>query len=198
MRVCLARGRGEARRPACGSDSVSPERPSRVPRGGAAFPCSSVHDTAVYRARTHTHVRGEYIRGFIRGRARTPGPRTRTHARGIVERLRVRARGTRACAAIHTPVPLFGEGHTPISGDRGDRDSSTTRACLSKPSRVSKSTVRGASYRAAISFPLEERGREGEREKERKISSGISYESSSITGFYHWNRGRRRSWITVG
>lgn len=57
MRVCLARGRGEARRPACGSDSVSPERPSRVPRGGAAFPCSSVHDTAVYRARAHTHTR---------------------------------------------------------------------------------------------------------------------------------------------
>ena len=50
------RGRGEARRPACGSDSVSPERPSRVPRGGAAFPCSSVHDTAVTRIQAHVHA----------------------------------------------------------------------------------------------------------------------------------------------
>ena len=75
-RVCVertaARERREARRPACGSDSVSPERPSRVPRGGAAFPCSNVHDTAVTRIQphatpashthTHTHTRGTRIR----------------------------------------------------------------------------------------------------------------------------------------
>lgn len=148
MRVCLARGRGEARRPACGSDSVSPERPSRVPRGGAAFPCSSVHDTAVYRARAHTYI-DTHAHTKVERRY-TPRINVAVHARlGHAHvhawnrgKVRVRARGTRACAAIHTPVPLLlGEGHTPISGDRGDRDGSTTRACLSKPNQRFEDTL---------------------------------------------------------
>lgn len=174
MRVCLARGRGEARRPACGSDSVSPERPSRVPRGGAAFPCSSVHDTAVYRARAHTHTRVRVYTGrtaytwiYVAVHARLGQAHVHAWNRGKV---RVRARGTRACAAIHTPVPL-GEGHTPISGDRGDRDSSTTRVCLSKPARVSK--VHSAGYEGCDSFlPSEEREK---RERRPRVEFRVEF-----------------------
>lgn len=135
-------------------------------------------------ARAHTHTRVRVYTGrtaytwiYVAVHARLGQAHVHAWNRGKV---RVRARGTRACAAIHTPVPL-GEGHTPISGDRGDRDSSTTRVCLSKPARVSK--VHSAGYEGCDSFlPSEEREKREREETSSGISSGISYESSSIAG----------------
>lgn len=150
-------------------------------------------------ARAHTHTRVRVYTGrtaytwiYVAVHARLGQAHVHAWNRGKV---RVRARGTRACAAIHTPVPL-GEGHTPISGDRGDRDSSTTRVCLSKPARVSK--VHSAGYEGCDSFlPSEEREKRerGDLEWNFEWNFVRKFVDCGITGY--WNRDRRRSW-TIG
>lgn len=99
--------------------------------------CVSVLQRARHSRNTHTSTRTRdskpytYLHGYVlRGRARTPGPPTHLQNRGKV---RVRARGRRACATVHTPVPSV-ERHADISR----RETTATvrrRACLSRPSR---------------------------------------------------------------
>lgn len=202
MRVCLARGRGEARRPACGSDSVSPERPSRVPRGGAAFPCSSVHDTAVYRARAHTHTHAyactqveRHIRGFTW--PCTHALARHTYTRGIVER----------CAYVHEArarVPRSTHLFLSVRDTRrylATEATATVRrhACVYRNQPAFRSySVHSADYEGCDSFlPSEEREKRerGDLEWNFEWNFVRKFVDCGITGY--WNRDRRRSW-TIG
>lgn len=170
---------------------------SCTPRRCCVSVLQRARHSCVSRARTHTHAYActqveRHIRGFTW--PCTHALARHTYTRGIVER----------CAYVHEArarVPrsthlFLSVRDTPISGDRGDRDSSTTRVCLSKPARVSK--VHSAGYEGCDSFlPSEEREKRerGDLEWNFEWNFVRKFVDCGITGY--WNRDRRRSW-TIG
>lgn len=137
--------RGEARRPACGSDSVSPERASRVPRGRYCVSVlqrahtltvvGTVHTDARAHSCTHTRLYVYVHIRFVHAGYQAACVRVHAHSEGTLHV--VYAHVTAYAEHVHTPVrrafPRRRRRRTAdsLAGSRG-----ASRVCVSSVTRL--------------------------------------------------------------